>query len=237
MVPARQTPALVLTFGVVLLGGCSRAQPPTSLVTPPAASAASSVSSSASASARSASPSASHRARRVPSLGGTCEDLLPVGTVEDAIGRPVVGTTAFVVGVPEPNIGREAYLNCRYGVSKPVRGKKTPPPQIEIGISLYDNPGQAGRRIDGTIEDYRSHGAAPADVAVDQYSGTVLTGYGSPTIVVGAGPRTVAVTVDDKLVRTGRNQALVALAKAALAATQRFVQSEVITPSAKATTN
>jgi hypothetical protein len=222
-------------LGVLLLTGCSKADPKattatTSAVTPTSSTTSSSAGSSPTAS----SPSAS----AVPaSFNGTCGDLLPVTALDLAISRPIVGQTAFIVGVAEPNIGRVAYLNCRYGVTTAlVKKKKVTTTKVEIGISLYKSADQATRRVQGTIDDYRSHGAAPTNVAVGQFPGTVLLGYGDPTVVVGAGPRTVAVSMNAKLVPAGQtSKTLVAMAKAALDATQKFSQGA--TPTSEATTS
>ena len=157
-----------------------------------------------------------------PSLGGRCEDLLPVGTVNIALRRTVIGRTAFVFGVAEPDIGRLTYLNCRYGLAAPVKGKPAPVPQVEIGVSLYSSPAQANRRVQATIEYYQAHGAVDRAVRVGSAQGTLLTGYGLPTLVVGAGPRTTAVTVTPKLLGAGATTELASLAKAVLDATAHY---------------
>jgi hypothetical protein len=168
-----------------------------------------------------------------PTLGGECEDLLPVSTVDDALGRPVFGRTAFVRGVAEPNIGRLTYLNCRYGLAAPVKGKPAPQPLVEIGISLYNSASQASTRVQGTVADYRTHGASQQDAAVGNDPATILLGYGSPTLVLAEGPRTIAVTVDPKVIATAPTAGLVALAQAALVATAGFdgVPGVTATPS------
>jgi hypothetical protein len=148
--------------------------------------------------------------------------LLPVSTIDDAIGLPVIGSTSFIIGIPEPNIGRLVRLLCRYGISSPAKGKPAVP-KVEISLSLYATSAQAGSRVRGTIEDYRSHGATQSATTVGQFPGTILVGYGSPTLVAMAGPRTVAVTIDPKLV-AGRAGALAAVAKAALDASAKFNQ-------------
>lgn len=221
-VAARTAPPLLahrlLTAGLLIaavtLAGCSKASKSTTAPQPSTTSSAVKTSS--------ATPSAAPSPTGPPSLGGRCDNLLPVNTVDEALGRPVIGKTAFVLGIAEPNIGRLTYLNCRYGIAAAVKGKPAPVPQVEIGISLYNSVAQAGRRVQGTIEDYRSHAASQQDAAVGQYSGTILLGYGGPTIVVAAGPRTVAVTVDSKLISAAPTSALVALAKAALDATAAY---------------
>lgn len=157
-----------------------------------------------------------------PGLGGRCADLLPVTAVDTALGRPIIGKTSDILGIAEPNIGRLTYLNCRYGVPAPVKGKPAAAPQVEIGISLYKSLDQAARRVAGTVQDYRGHGSNEQVIAIGQYSGSILIGYGAPTLVIAAGPRTVAITIDAKLVATAPSSALTALAKVALDATAGY---------------
>lgn len=228
---SRCLPAVWLLVGALALAGCSKAATKDP-AKESASSSPSTISSSSSASAASVTPSAKPSVPVPASLGGRCDDLLPVSTVDIALGRPVIGKTAFVLGVAEPNIGRLTYLNCRYGVQAPARGKPAPAPLVEIGISLYKSVQQAAVRVQGTIEDYRSHGATQTATVVDQFPGTVLLGYGSPTLVAAAGPRTVAVTIDAKLASGAPAKALAALAKAALDATARFTGVSVASPSA-----
>lgn len=126
-------------------------------------------------------------------LPGTCDSLLNLGTVVDALGHPVAGDTAFVVGTGDAATGRVSYLNCRYGVSK-----KAPDGTIEIGVSLYRSAARAAARIAPTVTDFEQHGAAAAKSTTGGLSITLLTGgrgagYG-PTAVLADGQRTIAVT-------------------------------------------
>jgi hypothetical protein len=214
--------------GALLLAGCSQAAAPNDGGT---SSASSRPASSSVPSSSAPAPSPTAAATREPSLGGRCEDLLPTGTVNIALRRIVPGRTAFVLGVAEPDIGRLTYLNCRYGLAAPVKGKPAPVPQVEVGISLYSSPAQANRRVQATIDYYRSHGASDRAVAVGSAQGTLLTGYGLPTLVAGAGPRTTAVTVTPKLLGTGATAKLAALAKAALDATAHYTLGTAASPS------
>ena len=127
-------------------------------------------------------------------LPGRCEDLLPIGSVMDAIGGKVGAGTAFVEGTPDATIGRVGYLNCRYGVSKRV-----PAPAIEIGVSLYKTAAKAAARLHPTIDDFVQHGAQSSATTVHGLPATMLlggvgVGYG-PTVVVSAGQRTIAVSL------------------------------------------
>lgn len=153
-------------------------------------------------------------------LSGNCDSLLPQVDVEQTMGVRFAGKTAFVVGVPEKNIGRLGYLNCRYGLGAGAGAV----PDVEIGISLYDTPAQAQSRLTGTIEDYRSHGAAPSPASVSGMDGTLLVGgsgagYEVPLLVVASGQRTVAVSVLDKLLTASKRGPV--MAKLAALALQR----------------
>jgi len=132
-------------------------------------------------------------------LPGTCEDLLPLSAIDEALGRPVKGATAYVVGVAERDIGRIGYLNCRYGL--PLgRAGATATPMIEIGVSLYETSAQAARRIPATVDDYTNHGATATQTTIGNVAATILTngvgtGYTAPTIVAATGQRTVAISI------------------------------------------
>lgn len=202
---------------LLVLTGCSKASKKDSASPPPSIS---SVSSRPSSSSASATPTPSPTGPA--SLGGRCEDLLPVSAVDDALARPVIGQTAFILGIAEPNIGRLTYLNCRYGLAAKVKGKPAPVPLVEIGVSLYSSAAQATRRVQGTVEDYRTHGATQQNAAVGPNPAIILLGYGAPTILASAGPRTVAITVAAKLITSAPTSALVALAKLALDATAGY---------------
>ena len=149
---------------------------------------------------------------------GTCDDLLPLSAVEGALGRAMNGLTAFVVGLPEADIGRISYLNCRYGLASAQAA-----PLLEIGVSLYRTPAQAAARIPATVADYANHNATSAPVQIAGATGSLLTGgtgagYTDPTLVAAAGQRTVAITLAAKAT-TDPTKDLTALATLALTAT------------------
>ena len=146
-----------------------------------------------SSSTPSAPPSTTARA-----LAGDCSTILPLDQVETALGKPVVGHTAFIVNIPEPKIGQLARVNCRYGIGTSVKkGKRTivPPPKVEVSVSLYSTDKQASARVADTVAAWRDSGARQIDVLVGPDDGTLLIGYGDPLLVVAHGQRTAAVTV------------------------------------------
>jgi hypothetical protein len=154
------------------------------------------------------------------SLGGPCDALLPLFTVEQTISRDVAGQTAFVVGVPDKTIHRLAYLNCRYGIPEGAQGAAAVP-AIEIGVSLYSTAGYAQRRLTATIDDYEAHGADRLTRRVAGHPAVLLTGstqagYDAPLLVLAYGQRTVAVNIAEPMPAPARDRAMVALAALAL---------------------
>ena len=143
--------------------------------------------------------------------------MLPLLTVDKVVGKPVPGKTQFVIDAPDATIGQVERINCQYGLVVP-KGKKVPgPPQVEVSVSLYDTNAHAAARVAATKETWREHGAVPQTVTVRGRAGVVLIGYGPPLLVLGAGGRTVAVTVAAALVPAARrNVVMVALASSAL---------------------
>jgi hypothetical protein len=131
-------------------------------------------------------------------LTGTCDTLLPDTSISAVLGGPpLAGVDAFIVGKPEPTIGRLGYLNCRYGVTGAGATAKA---KVEIGVSLYSTAEKAASRIAATVDDYTAHGASGQPTTVDGQTATMLTGgvgagYEDPLLVVASGQRTVAVNV------------------------------------------
>jgi hypothetical protein len=153
--------------------------------------------SSSTPSAPSAPPSTVAR-----TLAGDCSTILPLDQVETALGKPVVGHTAFVVNIPDAKIGLVARVNCRYGIGTSVKkGTRTivPPPKVEVSVSLYSTDKQAADRVAGTVAVWRDNGARQIDVLVGPDDGTLLIGYGEPLLVVAHGQRTAAVSVQGTL--------------------------------------
>ena len=197
--------------------GTTAGAPRTVTVTPSASTTGSVPVSGTPSSSASSSPSGIPTAHQT-AFPGTCDDLLPLSAVEGALGRPVNGLTSFVVGVPEADIGRIGYLNCRYGLADANAA-----PLLEIGVSLYQTPAQAAARIPATIADYANHNATSAPVQISGATGTLLTGgagagYTDPTLVAAAAQRTVAITLAAKATSNPAKD-LTALATLAITAT------------------
>ena len=185
------TAAVVLGVAACGSNGAKGGSAPPSTVTVTATASSSPPPSTSTPSSASPSPTAA-QAKKLP---GTCDSLLPRVDVEGAVGGQLTGRQSFVVGVPEKNIGRLAYINCRYGMAKAANSQ----PKVEIGVSLYGSAAQAQKRLDGTVADYLDHGAAQRKVTVSGLDATILAGsqagYTVPLLVLASGQRTVAVSV------------------------------------------
>jgi hypothetical protein len=110
----------------------------------------------------------------------------------NALGHPIKGKTAFVVGLPDAATGRLSYLDCRYAIKRGTAG-------IEIGVNLYRSPAKAAARVEPTVADFVEHGATDASATVagmpaHMLSGGTGDGYG-PSVVLADGQRTIVITV------------------------------------------
>ena len=162
-------------------------------------------------------PSTTPRPTSSTSLGGDCTSVLPVLSVDRAVGKTVAGQTAFVVDAPNYAIGQVERVNCQYGLTTPKGKKTTSTPLVEVSVSLYDTSAHASARVAATKETWREGGAVPHPVTVAGHPGVVLIGHGSPLLVLGVGARTVAVSIAATLVTAARRDAvLTALAGGAL---------------------
>ena len=206
--------------GCALLAACSSNSPSqvvtvTRTHTPTATVPATSTTTAA---ATSGSSTHSPSATQMTDLPGTCDTLLDDSSVFSAAGiKSLPGEDQFVVGKPEPDIHRLAYLNCRYGVSGQAGA-----PAIEIGVSLYATAADAAQRITATVDDYTAHGASTSTTQVLGQQASVLTdgigsGYDVPTLVVADGQRTVAVSIETSVIPATRfTDPAAAVAKLAL---------------------
>jgi len=147
-------------------------------------------------------------------LPEACSEILPLVELDQALGKPLVGRTSYIRGVPEPKINRLGRVTCGYG-RRPLPGNKTGPPQLEAGVSVYTDADAAAKRVESTVLAARSEGAVPKQVTVAGKPATVLLGP-SPLIVVADDTRTVAITFTKGLVRGDPTTSLVAVAGLAL---------------------
>jgi hypothetical protein len=207
MVPrARMWPlSVAVALSVGLLAGCTKGG--STAAPTPSATGSSSGSGSATSTAT-PTPSAAP-------LPASCGELLPLLDLDQALGFPLVGRTAYIEGVAEPKINRLGRVTCRYGLQT-LPGNKTSPPRMELGVSVYTDAESATKRVDATVLDARSRGAAPKQVQVGGHPGTVLLGAGFQELVVAADTRTLALSFAGGLIRGDPSPRLLAVAELAL---------------------
>ena len=194
--------ALGLSLVLALLAGCTK----------PATTASPSPSATGTATQTgSATPTPTPSGAPLPA---SCSELLPILDLDDALGVPLVGRTAYIKGVAEPKINRLGRVTCRYGL-QPLPHNKTSPPRLEVGVSAYTDAESATERVDATVVAARSEGASPREVQVGGKPATALLGP-SPLIVFASDTRTVAITFGHLLVRGDPTKPLVAVAELAL---------------------
>jgi hypothetical protein len=149
-------------------------------------------------------------------LPGSCQGLLPVIDLDEALGVPLVGQTVYIKGVAEPKIKRTGRVTCRFGVTK-LPNKKSSSPKLEVGVSTYADDAAATQRVATTVTDLRGQGLRPTDVQVGGRPATVLAGGGGATLVVATGNRTVVITMVDQVVpAANRVKALTAVGNLAM---------------------
>lgn len=216
---ARPAVALTLMLGLAACtsnAGSSAKKTPSASLAGPSTTSAATPSSPASTSTTTTKPTRP-KPTSSTSLGGDCPTVLPLVTVDRAVGKAVPGKTSFIVDLPAYPIGQVERINCQYGLVTP-KGTTTPSaPLVEASVSLYDTTAHANARVRATRETWREHGASPHAVTVAGRPAVVLIGYGSPLLVLGVGSRTVALSVAPTLVPAARRDAvLTALAASAL---------------------
>jgi hypothetical protein len=222
-------PGLIGLGAAGLIGGCTSGQPvqPTTVTVTasrPAAGASSSPGPAGASATTSPSAPVTSAPPTVSRLRGTCDTLLPLAAVDNAIGQAAPGSTAFVVGLAEKDIGRLAYLNCRYAI-RGVAAGNVAVPGIEIGISLYNSAAQAQRRMADAVADDVDHGAIRTSLTILGHDAALLAGatdpaHEIPLLVVASGQRTVAVSVTSTFAPAAqRGRIMTALATLALTRT------------------
>jgi hypothetical protein len=145
------------------------------------------------------------------------KDCLNVATgpdVDQILGHPLAGSTAFVLGVPDPKISRTARIDCYYGVPDNQPFEKA---AVTIAMATYADEPTAQQRMRSTVDSARERGVATSEVQVGPDHGVLLAdnpgrvlvdAHGKTTVLITAGP---GVLPDDKA-----GQILAALAVRAL---------------------
>lgn len=148
-------------------------------------------------------------------LPATCADLLTVSEVGTALGARLPGTTTYVVGEPEPGIGRTGRVTCGYGVTPATATAGASDPLLEVSIFTYADPGAAAERVEALVDARQAEGVVGVTATVPGADAVLLSGSADTTLVATVESRTYAFTlVPGLLDATGTRTALEALAVA-----------------------
>lgn len=149
-------------------------------------------------------------------LPETCADLLSLDAIDTGLGVLISGVTQYVVGVPEPEIGRTGRVTCTYGATPSPDGSLGPP-LVQASVFTYDSAASAAERVEAIVSQARNAGERTQDVAVGSYQGVVLISVTEATLVVAVDDRTYSITLAPGLVTDDRlAEALSSLAESAI---------------------
>lgn len=130
----------------------------------------------------------------------TCTEILMPEKAGTILGVYLRGEPQPVVGVPLPDIGRTARLDCYYGLQP---GRPLTSAALWVGMTSYTDPQRAQRRLTETIDVERDASSHVDEIPVGSGTGTLLRGK-AWTVVAQRGSTTVVVTITPNLVNEDR---------------------------------
>lgn len=145
-------------------------------------------------------------------LPETCSGLLTLDAIDAALGVRITGTTQYLVGQPEPGIGRTGRVTCSYGVIPNGSGPSSPP-LVQASVFTYESAEAALDRVETVVSQGRDAGNRVEDVPVEQYVGVLIVSVIDATLVLAVEDRNYAITLAAGLVTDDRlAQAMAGLA-------------------------
>ena len=149
-------------------------------------------------------------------LPETCSALLSIEAIDAGLGVRIPGNTQYVVGVPEPDIGRTGRVSCSYGVIPNPDGTFAPP-LVQASVFTYDSVESALDRIDTVVGQAQDAGNRTQEAPVGSYEGFVIVSISDATLVVAVDKRNYSITLAPGLVTDDLlSQALADLAESAI---------------------
>jgi len=149
-------------------------------------------------------------------LPENCSALLSLDAIDAGLGVRITGTTNYLVGVPEPGIGRTGRVTCSYGVIPNADGTSSAP-LLQASVFTYDSIESAIDRVDTVVSQGRNAGNRTQDVPVGDYAGVLIVSVAEATLVVAVEDRNYAITLAPGLVADDQlAQALASLAMSAI---------------------
>lgn len=132
-------------------------------------------------------------------LPDNCAGLLTLDALDAGLGTRIVGTTEYIVGAPEPGIGRTGRVTCSYGVTRSADGTSSAP-LVQASVFTYDSAESALDRVETVVSQGRNAGNRVEDVSVGEYAGVLIVSVTDATLVFAVGERNYAITVAPGLV-------------------------------------
>jgi len=150
-------------------------------------------------------------------LPATCAGLLTASQLDAALGARLPGTSTYVVGAPEPGIGRTGRVTCGFGVTPATDTAGASDPLLEVSVFTYTDAPAATDRLEVLIQSRQAQGVAAGAATVPGAQAVLFAGPADTTLVAVLADRTVALTlVPGLLDAAGTRTALEALAADAL---------------------
>ncbi|SCX50595.1 hypothetical protein SAMN03159343_2438 [Klenkia marina] len=150
-------------------------------------------------------------------LPETCAGLLTSRQLDDALGARLPGTSTYVVGTPEPGIGRTGRVTCGFGVTPATATAGASDPLLEVSVFTYTDAAAADERLEALTAVQEGHGVPAGTAAVPGAQSVLFAGPADTTLVATVEARTVSVTlVPGLLDAAGTRTALERLAAAVL---------------------
>lgn len=150
-------------------------------------------------------------------LPATCAGLLTGSQLEAALGARLPGTSTYVVGAPEPGIGRTGRVTCGFGVTPATQTAGASDPLLEVSVFTYRDAAAATDRLEVLTSAQEAQGVPAGPATVTGAQAVLFAGPADTTLVAVLAERTVSLTlVPGLLDATGTRTALEQLAGDAL---------------------
>ena len=133
-------------------------------------------------------------------LPASCSALLTLGQLDRALGASLPGQTTYVVGEPQPSIGRTGRISCGFGVTPATDTAGQSDPLLELSVFTYTDATASAARLAATVQAQEEQGVRsetvplPGDAGAG-LTGVVLTSATDTTIVTDVGARTYSLTL------------------------------------------
>jgi hypothetical protein len=157
---------------------------------------------------------ASSSAAAAPVLPANCPELLPLPSVEQAIGAGLLGAVSYLKAAAVPQSGRTGRVTCGYGVPfrtpPPVGTVQAAPtpiagaqPLLSASYITYVDAKTAASRVALTVQTDGA-GAAITPATVRGLAASVLVGTASSELVMSDGARTIVLVASPEILTAAK---------------------------------